>query len=67
MTEQNNPDKINLNPDGEIVDGKEVWTEAKPIPLYKDGRPWYIKIWHLLQPWKDSDDLMEPWWIKQND
>ena len=40
------------------------WTRAVPERLAYDVRPWYVKVWHLLLVWRDTDELMEDggWW-----
>ena len=50
-------------PHTRLKDGR--WVPAQPLPFYRDGRPWYVRLWHviLIACGKDEDELMEPYWI----
>lgn len=52
------------------------WETAVPLPFYRDGRPWWVRIGHvfyvlgavflLKKDGEEVDDkLMEKWWVKE--
>lgn len=77
--QQNNPGKLFLNEDGQVVDGEDVWTEAKPHPFYRDGRPFIVRLWHVClyipymfwcawvrkEDLDDAEDRFEGWSMKK--
>lgn len=45
----------------QLSDGR--WVPVAPVPFFKDTRPWYVRLWHVLLFWEDEDELAEPWLV----